>query len=180
MRHYAVTQVTLIVIGHPGVDISRLSSEFPIFAQMIPRENTSEGLLTLSILEVSGIAVVDGQHRQLSIRIDVPRIESQAVALARVVVDLLQQVKIFVSTATIAFNRIVLVDDIHLLVVDVYLLVVVAVFIVVWRRRVYRTSRHLPMVVTVGQAQKFVEGLERAYALNILQSNTIVLGGFGR
>ena len=74
MCHYTIAQITLVVICHPGIDVARFCTEFPIFAEMIPRKDSTESLLTLTIVEVGGAAVIDCKHRQFTIGVDVPRI----------------------------------------------------------------------------------------------------------
>ena len=138
---------------------------------MVPREHRAEGLLALAVLKVGRVAMVDGEHGQLAVRVDVPGIESEPVVLARVVVDLLQEVEVLERSAAVAFYGVVLVDDVHLLIVDVLLLVVVSILVVVGRGGVDHTRRGLPVVIAIGQAQELVEGLERPDALYILQAD---------
>ena len=132
MCHNAIAQVALIVVCHPSVDIASLGSEFPTITQMVPRDNTAECLLTLSVIKVGFVAVVYGKHCQLAVRVYVPRIKANTVALARVVVDLLKQMEVLVRTATISLHGVVLVYNIHILIVDILLFVVVAIFVIVW------------------------------------------------
>ena len=90
-------------------------------------------MLALAIIERLLLAVVGRQHRQLAIRVGVPRIQSDAVAPTRIVVRLLQHVQILERAATVAFDGIVLPHDVHLLVVDILFFVVIAILVLVWR-----------------------------------------------
>ena len=63
MCHIAITHIALVVVRHPGVYVARFGAELPIFADMIPRNYTSEGLLALAVIKGSLIAIVHGKHR---------------------------------------------------------------------------------------------------------------------
>ena len=99
---------------------------------------------------------------------DIPGVQSHLVAVARVVVHLLQQVQVLKRAAAVALHGVILSDDVLVVVVDVDLLVVVGVLVVVGRRGVDRAGGDVPAVAAVGQTQEFVERLERTYALHVL------------
>ena len=90
MSHYTIAQVALVVVRHPGIYIARLSAELPALAQVVPRYNTTKGVLALPIIKVGILAVVYSKHCQLADRVDIPRVETKSVASACVVVDLLE------------------------------------------------------------------------------------------
>lgn len=81
---------------------------------------------------------------------------------------------------TVGFDGVVGVDNIFIVVVDIFVLVAVAVLEFVGRRGVDHARRGLPMVVAVGQPQKFVRRPERADSLCILHFESVCIGGFGR
>ena len=81
---------------------------------------------------------------------------------------------------TVGFDGVVGVDNIFIVVVDIFVLVAVAVLEFVGRRGVDHARRGLPMVVAVGQPQKFVSRPERADSLCILHFESVCIGGFGR
>ena len=86
--------------------------------------------------------------------------------------------KILERAAAVSFYRIILTDDIHIFIINILLLVVIAIFKIIRRRRINDACRSLPMFVAVRQPQKLIEGLERAYTLYILQSESIVFCWF--
>ena len=88
---------------------------------------------------------------------DVPGVQPQFVAFARVVIHLLQQVQVLESPAAVTLHGMILSDDVLVVVVDVDFLVVVGVLVVVGRRGVDGTGGDVPMVAAVGQAQELVE-----------------------
>ena len=65
---------------------------------------------------------------------------------------------------TVGFDGVVGVDNIFIVVVDIFVLVAVAVLEFVGRRGVDHARRGLPMVVAVGQPQKFVRRPQNLYA----------------
>ena len=79
----------------------------------------------------------------------------------------------------VALFRVVLPDDVLVLVVDVYLLVVIGVLVIVGRGRIDRTGGDVPPLASVGEAGELVEGLERADALHILSIEAFGYGGGG-
>ena len=108
---------------------------------------------------------------------DVPGVQPQFVAFARVVIHLLQQVQVLESPAAVTLHGMILSDDVLVVVVDVDFLVVVGVLVVVGRRGVDRTGGDVPMVAAVGQAQELVERLERTYALHVLYVEALAYMG---
>jgi len=133
-------------------------------------------LIELHVGVVVVLLVVDRQHRDAARRMDVPRLQSETVAVAGIVVKFLQQVQIVVGAALVAFDGIVGIDDIAIVVVDVQFLVVVSVPEIVRRRGIDHARRTLPAVAAVGQAQELVEGRERPDALDVLQSESPPVG----
>ena len=62
-HHCAVAHVAPVVVGHPGVDVSRLGGGFPVAAQMVPRHDAAESLLALAVLEPEVRRIVGREHR---------------------------------------------------------------------------------------------------------------------
>ena len=151
------------------MDIPRLGSHLPILAEMIPLQDAAQRLLALHVGVVVVLLVVDRQHRDAARRMDVPRLQSETVAVAGIAVKFLQQVQIVVGAALVAFDGIVGIDDIAIVVVDVQFLIVVSVPEIVRRRGIDHARRTLPAVAAVGQAQELVEGRERPDALHVLR-----------
>ena len=120
-----------VVVGHPRVDVAAFHADFPVALDVVPRKDAAESLLPLAVLEIGGIAVVGREHRKFPVGIDVPRIQTQFIAFAGIVIDLLKQMQVLERSAAVALLGVVLPDDVLLLVVDVYLLVVVGVFIII-------------------------------------------------
>ena len=176
LRHVAVAERLLEIVGHPRMDIPRLGSYLPILAEMIPLQDAAQRLLALHVGVVVVLLVVDRQHRDAARRMDVPRLQSETVAVAGIVVKFLQQVQIVVGAALVAFDGIVGIDDIAIVVVDVQFLVVVSVPEIVRRRGIDHARRTLPAVAAVGQTQELVEGRERPDALDVLQSESPPVG----
>ena len=100
---------------------------------MIPRQDTSKSLLTLTILKCLLLTIVHRKAGQFAVGVYVPRTQAEAVAAARVVVRLLQDVEILVCSAGVAHSGVVLPDDVHLLIVDVLLLLAVYKLVFVGR-----------------------------------------------
>ena len=177
--HDTIAQVALVVVCHPCVDVTRLGCQLQVPAPTVPGEDTTEGVLALTILKVGFLAMIHGEHGQLAVGIDIPGIQTQAVALQGIVVHLLKDIEVAKGTTTVTIDGIVLGDYVHILIVDIHLLVPIAEFVVVGGRGQYSTCGHLPMLVAVGETEKFVKGLERPNALNVLQTETICLGRLG-
>ena len=172
-RHLAA-----VVVGHPRVDVAAFHAELPPLPEVIPREDAPEGLFALAVLEVGGVAVVGREHRKLAVGVDIPGVQTQPVAFARVVVHLLQEVQVLERAAAVPLFRVILPDDVVVVIVDVYLLVVVGVLVVVGRRGVDRAGRDVPAVAAIGEAGELVEGAERPDALHVLGVES--LAGMGR
>ena len=100
---------------------------------MIPRQDTSKSLLTLTIFKSLLLAIIYRQAGQFAVGVYVPRTQAEAVAAARVVVRLLQDVEILVCSAGVAHSGVVLSDDVHILIVDVLLLLAVYKLVFVGR-----------------------------------------------
>ena len=132
--HNAIARITLIVVGHPRVDIARLGRHLPRTAQVVPRQHASEGMLTLAVIELGSLTVVGGEHRQLAVGVYVPRTQTETLAAIGVIVGLLQDMQILERATAVALNGVVLADDSVIIVVDILLLIVVAVLIFVGRR----------------------------------------------
>ena len=178
--HHAVARIAPVVVGHPRMDVSGPCAHLPVAAQVIPREDAAERTLALAVFELGVVGIVGRQQRQFAVRTDIPRIQSEAVAAAGVVVDLLQHVHVVERTAAVPLHRIVRTDDMHVVVVDVLLLVAVAVLVVVLRRLIDGTGRDLPVRIAPREAQKLVEGAVHADSLNVLKAETVGRGGHGR
>ena len=56
-----------VVVGHPRMDISAAQAETQFLATAIPREDAAEGVFALTVLEITLVAVVSREHRQLSV-----------------------------------------------------------------------------------------------------------------
>ena len=91
--HDAVARVAAVVVGHPCMDVSGLRADLPVAAQAVPREDAAERVLPLAVLEPGVVGVVGRQQRQFAVRVDIPGVQSEAVAAAGVVIDLLQHVR---------------------------------------------------------------------------------------
>ena len=178
--HYAVAGVPAIVVGHPCMDIPRFRRDFPVVPVVVPREDAAQGVFALAVLDLRVVGIVGRQQGQLPVGIDIPSVQSEAVAAPGVVVDLLQYVDIVESAALVALGGIIRPDDVHVVVVDVYFLVPVAVLVVVGRRLVDGACRYLPVPVAPRQAQEFVEGPVHADPLDVLQPESVRCGRRGR
>ena len=162
------------------MNISGLDSHFPVFTHVIPRQNTAQGLFALFV-GVSGIfSVIHIQHGQSPVRVEIPDVQSEPVAVAAVVIHLLQQMQVAEIAAFVAFHGVVLADDVVVIVVYVQFLVVILVFEIVGRRRENDAGRRLPVLVAVGEPKVFVESPEHADALNELQITSLCVCRFGR
>ena len=120
--------------------------------------------------------MIDRQHRKSPLRIDIPGLQSETVAVSGIVIDFLQRVEIVVCTAFVAFDRVVGADDVVVVVQDKHVFIVVSVLEVVWRGGIDDACRSLPAVVAVGEAQKLVESRKRADTLRVLQVETVRIG----
>ena len=129
--HCAIAHIALIVIRKPCVDISCACRELPAAAQVLPRDYAAEGLFALTVVKRRVVGIVRGEHWQLAVRVYVPSVEAEAIAITTIVVGLLQYVQIFVRAAAVNLLGVVLVDDVHLLVVDVLLLIPIYIFVLV-------------------------------------------------
>ena len=178
--HYPVAGVPAVVVGHPRMNIPGLCRDFPVAAQVVPREDAAQGVFALAVFEIRIVGVVGGQQCQFPVGIDIPCVQPEAVAASGVVVDFLQDVYIVESTALVALGGIIRPDDIFVLVVDILFFVPVAVLVIVGRGLVNGTGRNLPVPVSVGQAQKFIECLIHADTLNVLEIEPFSVGRLGR
>ena len=79
----------------------------------------------------------------------------------------------------VALFRVILPDDVLVLVVDVYLLVVVGVLVIVGRGRIDRTGGDVPPLASLGEAGELVECPERSDALHVLGVEPFGNGGGG-
>lgn len=84
-------------------------------------------MFALLVGVVGVVLVIDDQHRQSPVGIEIPGRQSETVAVAAVVVDLLQDVQVVEIPAFVPFHRIVLADDVVIVVVDVQFLLVITV-----------------------------------------------------
>ena len=64
----------------------------------------------------------------------VPRLKAELITSPRIVICLLQDMKILKGSTAIVLYGIVLTDDILILILDIQLFVTVAVFVIIWRR----------------------------------------------
>ena len=156
--------------------ITAFYTYLPFLSHVIPREDTAKRLLSLAVLEVHVVPVIRAEHRQFPVGIDIPGVQSEPVAFTRVIINLLQNVHILISSAAVALRRIIGTDDVFVLVIDIFLLVPVSVFVVVRGRGIHHAGGGLPVLVAVGQAEKLVECAERTDTLHILQSEAFVVG----
>ena len=155
------------------MDITGFDAYFPLFAQVIPRKDAAQGLFALLVQVVVVLLVIDRQHRKSPLRIDIPGLQSETVAVPGIVIDLLQRVEIVVCTAFVAFDRVVGADDVMVVVQDKHVFIVVSVLEVVRRGGIDDACRSLPAVVAVGEAQKLVESRKRADTLRVLQVEAV-------
>ena len=153
---FPVAHVVGVVVGEPAVDVSGLGRDFPVPAQVIPRQHAAQRAFALFVDEFLRIAVIGRHAPQPALRGDQPGVQAEPVSVARVVIGLLQQVEVAESSVVVLFAGIVRTDDVVLVVVDVFLLVVVPVGIFVGGRRIYHARGGLPAVVAVGETQEFV------------------------
>ena len=153
---FPVAHVVGVVVGEPAVDVSGLGRDFPVPAQVIPRQHAAQRAFALFVDEFLRIAVIGRHAPQPALRGDQPGVQAEPVSVARVVIGLLQQVEVAESSVVVLFAGIVRTDDVVLVVVDVFLLVVVPVGIFVRGRRIYHARGGLPAVVAVGETQEFV------------------------
>lgn len=100
------------------MDITGFDAHFPLFAQVIPRKDAAQGLFALLVQVVVVLLVIDRQHRKSPLRIDIPGLQSETVAVSGIVIDFLQRVEIVVCTAFVAFDRVVGADDVVVVVQD--------------------------------------------------------------
>ena len=173
LLHFPVAELPFVVVGHPGMDITGFDAYFPLFAQVIPRKDAAQGLFALLVQVVVVLLVIDRQHRKSPLRIDIPGLQSETVAVPGIVIDLLQRVEIVVCTAFVAFDRVVGADDVMVVVQDKHVFIVVSVLEVVRRGGIDDACRSLPAVVAVGEAQKLVESRKRADTLRVLQVEAV-------
>ena len=68
--------------------------------------------------------------------------------------------EILVSSASVAFRRMILSYDIVIIVIDINFFVMIDIFVVVWRRRINHSRRYTPMIVAVCESPEFVKGAE--------------------
>jgi len=153
---FPVAHVVGVVVGEPTVNVSGLGRDFPVPAQVIPRQHAAQRTFALFVDEFLRIAVIGRHAPQPALRGDQPGVQAEPVSVARVVIGLLQQVEVAESSVVVLFAGIVRTDDVVLVVVDVFLLVVVPVGIFVGGRRIYHARGGLPAVVAVGETQEFV------------------------
>ena len=111
------------------MDIARLGRHLPIATQVIPRQYTAEGMLALAVVELGGLTVVGGEHRQLAIGVYVPRTQAETLATIGVIIGLLQNMQILERAAAVTLNGVILAYDVVVIVVDILLLVVIAILI---------------------------------------------------
>ena len=176
LLHFPVAELPFVVVGHPGMDITGFDAHFPLFAQVIPRKDAAQGLFALLVQVVVILLVIDRQHRKSPLRIDIPGLQSETVAVSGIVIDLLQRMEIVVCTAFVTFDRVVGADDVVVIVQDKHVFIVVSVLEVVRRGGIDDACRSLPAVVAVGEAQKLVESRKRADTLRVLQVETVRIG----
>ena len=180
LRPVPVTFVLREIVSLPRMYIPSTSPDLIIFSPMIPRKNTAESLFTLFVAILRIGTIIDVEHRNAAPRMDIPRLQSEPVAPARVVISLLEHVQVVEIPALVPLDGIVRADDVAVVIVDIHLLVVVPIPEIVGRRGVDHSRGGLPAVAAVGEPQEFVECRERSDALHVLHVEPTRLGRAGR
>lgn len=148
--------------------VTAFHAEFPVAFHVIPGQDAAERLFSLAVLEVGCISIVGRQHRKFPVGVDIPGVQPETVAFPGIVIHFLKQMQVLERPGAVALFRVILSDDVLILVVDVYLFVVVGVLVIVRRGRIDRTGGDVPPLTSVGEAGELIEGLERADALHVL------------
>ncbi len=91
-------------------------------------------MFSLPVLELGLVAVVGGEHRQLAVGAGIPGVKPYTVSVARRVVHLLKQMQVLERAAAVFLFRVILADDVVVVIVDIHLLVVVGVSVIGGRR----------------------------------------------
>ena len=169
LNHLAVALVPYEIVSLAGAVVSGFGVKLPSVTLVVPAQNAAQSVFPLLVDIVLVVAIVDAQHGHAPGAGHIPCIEAEAVAVAGIVVGLLQYVEVADRTATVGIDRILAVD----------LLVVVAVSEVVATGCIYCAGRNLPVVVSPCKTKELVESAIRTNALHGLEAESLVFRRLG-
>ena len=151
LRPVPVTFVLREIVSLPRMYIPSTSPDLIIFSPMIPRKNTAESLFTLFVAILRIGTIIDVEHRNAAPRMDIPRLQSEPVAPARVVISLLEHVQVVEIPALVPLDGIVRADDVAVVIVDIHLLVVVPIPEIEEQKKIATCIVNLNSLITLHQ-----------------------------